>query len=253
MLSRHYMENDFTCASSCCCDGKRYLTGATWEGWRGMPNLEAIALIQLQSHVILKVNIISLNFCWTVPSLGDEYSLPMSPCPQMTGLLWTQPVLIARLKESILWNQKPLCDFPCFCYVLWVIHLHMTSPGFSDSFSYIRRVWPQHVNLSCHHSRRADKASPLIQACVITALHWWWYTGIQHGISGLNSNLHRVLGTNRSCYTVVVWTIHLWKASHYWFKWNSKMLLSKHLNVVVALYVAQTRRSEQHFSWSGKK
>lgn len=88
-----------------------------------MPNLEAILLIQLQSHVILKVNIISLNFCWTVPSLGDEYSPPMSPCSQMTGLLWNQPVLIARLKESILWNQKPLCDFPCFCYVLWVIHL----------------------------------------------------------------------------------------------------------------------------------
>lgn len=48
-----------------------------------MPNLEAIVLSQLQSRVILKVNIISLNFCWTVPSLGVEYPLPMSPWPPL--------------------------------------------------------------------------------------------------------------------------------------------------------------------------
>lgn len=43
-------------------------------------------------------------------------------------------------------------------------------------------------------------------------------------------------------HVIFVWTINLWNASHYWLNWNSKMLLSKRLNVFVALYVVQSRR-----------
>lgn len=57
-------------ASSCDCGEKRYPAGANEEAWRRMLDLEAIVLIlllleddELQSHIILKVNIIRLSFC----------------------------------------------------------------------------------------------------------------------------------------------------------------------------------------------
>lgn len=156
----------------------------------------------------------SLESASTDSCTGGEHSL------ESEAFVWLPPLLLCAVGSHI-------CE------------LHMTSPGSSDSFL------EHHVTsrdcgltLTCRAITHAKTSQcwgtpppPLTQGCIIIAHRRWWYTGIQHNIGGLNYIKRR----NSACY--ICMDIHLWSDLHFWLKWNSKLLFSKHINVVAVLYV----------------